>query len=276
LDDLGRNVVWIVCEDTGMMTEMDKLIRPKGTNLTPLVMERIKNYIVDNDLGSGDRLPTEKELVDHLGISRNVLREALRSLETIGLIEIRVGDGMYVGDFDYASVMNHISFSVSRTKEELKSFMYAREIIEVGAIEHVIKNVQDEDIARLEEIQTGYERAFTLEDNGKVEMAFHQALLAISGNPVLVEFGRFLERFFIEVLYYRGKGTAPSKEDQHGSLIQALRDRSVARAQEIMRMHILSWATCLELDPAELRSDPAIIKAQVLPPGDDDPPGPLP
>jgi GntR family transcriptional repressor for pyruvate dehydrogenase complex len=238
----------------------------KRVNLTAQVMETVKQYIVDNDLRPGTRLPTERELTANLGISRNVLREALKSLQAIGLIEIRVGDGMFVCDFDYASVMSHISFAVSRTRRELKHFMYAREIIEVGAIDSIVSNITDGDIRNLECILEGYEQAKTFEDNARVELGFHQALLAISGNPVLAEFGRFLGRFFIEVLYFRGKGRTAARQDQHGTLLNALRNRDLEESKRLMRLHVLSWTPWLESDAIDPSYDPRLGKAQLLPP----------
>jgi len=72
-----------------------KQIEPvRRVNLTAKVMDSIKEYIASNDLGPGDRLPSEKVLTSSLNVSRNILREALKSLEAVGLIQIRVGDGM--------------------------------------------------------------------------------------------------------------------------------------------------------------------------------------
>jgi len=231
-------------------------------------MDSLKHYIVNGDLKPGTRLPTERALVATMGISRNVLREALKALEAIGLIEIRVGDGMYVCDFDYASVMNHISFAISRTRHQLKSFMYAREVIEVGAMEYVIERVTDEDIDNLQKMLAGYDGMITYEQNAQVDQAFHQALLAISGNPVLAEFAQFLGQFFIEVLYYRGQGRYTTTADDHASIIETLRARDVEAAKMAMHEHVLSWEPYLEVDPAKLGGGQTIVKTELLPGGD--------
>jgi GntR family transcriptional regulator, transcriptional repressor for pyruvate dehydrogenase complex len=233
------------------MTEIPRLGHAKRTNLTSLVMENVKNYIIDNDLGPGDRLPTEKELVAELGISRNILREGLKSLEALGLIEIRVGDGMYVCHFDSASVLSHISFAISRTKQELTHLMYARLAIELGTLQQVVERIQDEDIVLLEEILDRYDEAETLEESSKIDLEFHQQLLAISRNPILAEFGTFLGRFFIESLYFVITDPKVHTSNEHRDLLGALRERDLPEASEILRAHILSWDADFAVEPGD-------------------------
>jgi len=234
-----------------MLTESGKIGPIRRVNLTSQVMDSVKRYIIDNDLKAGDRLPTEKELVGDLGVSRNILREALKSLEAVGLIEIRVGDGMYVREFDYTTVMNHISFAVSRTKQNLRHFMYARLIIEVGALEYILQEMTPADMDELEVIQSRYDDVEAVEDHARIDLEFHQKLLSISRNPVLQEIGAFLGRFFIEALYFLGVNTKGITSRAHHKLIEALRNRDLARAEDIMRAHVLSWTPALDYEPAQ-------------------------
>lgn len=234
-----------------MLTESARIGPIRRVNLTSQVMDSVKRYIVDNDIKAGGRLPTEKELVAELGVSRNILREALKSLEAVGLIEIRVGDGMYVRDFDYATVMDHISFAISRTKQQLKHFMHARIIVEVGALPYIIDQIEDRDIDELEEIHRRFDQVGTVEQAAKIDLEFHRKIISISRNPVLSEFGRFLGRFFIEALYFLGADRKIPTYDAHAQLIKALRDRDLPRAEEITRAHILTWVPSLDYDPAD-------------------------
>lgn len=234
-----------------MRNDTGKLGRVRRVNLTSQVMDSLKRHIVDNDLRPGDRLPTEKELVCELGVSRNILREALKSLEAVGLIEIRVGDGMYVCEFDYASVMNHISFAISRTRQQLRHFMQARLVIEVGALQYIMSEVQSADIEELEEIQTRYSAVASTEQGAHIDLEFHQKLLGISRNPVLSEFGGFLGRFFIEALYFMGTDRKTPTYNAHAELIQSICDRDLPRAEEIMTAHILTWDRILDFDPSD-------------------------
>jgi len=210
-------------------------------NLTSQVMESVKNYIAENRLLPGARLPTEKELTLKLGVSRNILREALKSLEAVGLIEIKVGDGMYVCDFDYSSVVTHISFALSRNEQELEHFIRARLVIEVGAMDLAASHVSDADVRMLEECNARVEAAKTVEERAEADLDFHRDLLAIAGNPILSEFGSFLGRFFMEAQYLADYSATLGTASAHRALIGALRERDAELAKDIMTKHILTW-----------------------------------
>ncbi|MDH7602628.1 MAG: FadR/GntR family transcriptional regulator [Armatimonadota bacterium] len=224
-----------------MGIQVRKLEPVKRTSLTSQVMEAVKSYIIDNNLQPGDRLPTEKELTTTLGVSRNILREALKSLEAVGLIEIKVGDGMYVSDFDYSSVVTHISFALARNGKELDHFLEARLVIEVGALDFVVERLTEDELAKLEEINTRVSGAESVEERAEADLEFHKSLLAIAGNPVLNEFGAFLARFFAETLALTDRHSTQVTASAHKALIEALRSRDAGAAKEIMRKHILTW-----------------------------------
>ncbi|MGQ9455886.1 MAG: FadR/GntR family transcriptional regulator [Armatimonadota bacterium] len=224
-----------------MVIQVKKLEPVKRSSLTSQVMEAVKSYILDNNLQPGDRLPTEKELTANLGVSRNILREALKSLEAVGLISIKVGDGMYVSDFDYSSVVTHISFALARNRQELEYFVEARLVTEVGVLDFVVERISDSDIEMLEECNRRVESADTIEERAQADLDFHKGLLAIAGNPVLNEFGSFLGRFFAETQVLTSHHHTQVTASAHRALIDALRRRDARGAKEIMRKHILTW-----------------------------------
>lgn len=224
-----------------MSVEISKLEPIKRVNLTSQVMETVKAYIAENNLRPGDRLPTEKELMLTLGVSRNILREALKSLQALGLIEIKVGDGMYVSDFDYSSVVTHISFALSRTEQQLLHFIEARLIIEVGALDLVVKRAEDHDLQELEELNNRLESTTSVEDAAELDLDFHKALLAIADNPVISEFGNFLGQFFTEARHRVSTNARVHTAKEHKDLIAALKDRDAERAKETMTRHIRTW-----------------------------------
>lgn len=213
----------------------------KRVNLTSQVMDTVKAYIANNNLTPGDKLPTERELTSSLGVSRNILREALKSLESIGLIEIKPGDGMYVSNFDYSSVVSHISFALLRNGQDLKHFIDARMVIELGALELAAENINSSDIAVLRESIEQLENASSIEEAAEEDIRFHLTLLQMSDNPVLSEFGSFLGRFFVEAQHLVDNGAKAPTAVGHKSLVTALSDRDIPLAKDILREHILSW-----------------------------------
>jgi GntR family transcriptional repressor for pyruvate dehydrogenase complex len=224
-----------------------KQIEPvRRVNLTTRVMESIKDYISSNNLGPGDRLPSEKVLTSSLNVSRNILREALKSLEAVGLIEIKVGDGMYVSSLDYSSMVDHISFAILRNDPALDHFIQARLIIEVGLMDLVVRNLDEVSLLQLEECNRRISEAGTLEEFSELDLDFHRQLLEIADNPILSEFGAFLGRFFQRAQRLVGMDARDRTAAGHRELLAALRARDVEAAKDVMRRHIHTWDAELE------------------------------
>lgn len=204
-------------------------------------MESIKSYITANNLGPGARLPSEKDLTATLNVSRNILREALKSLEAVGLIEIKVGDGMYVSDFDYANVVTHISFALRRHEPVIRHFIQARLIVEVGSLDLAVRHITDKQLASLELLTDALENAATMEEGTQADLDFHLEILNASQNPVMMEFGSFLVKFFMEAQTLVGRERRFAAAQGHRELLAALRARDATRAKDVMRQHIGTW-----------------------------------
>jgi len=196
-------------------------VRREG--LASQIIERLKAYIVEHDLGPGARLPTERDLVGTLGVSRNVLREALKSLDAVGLIEIRVGDGTYVSEFDYSRLAGHVSFAISRSERKLQDFVEARRTLELGALDVIAARIDECALDRLTECNRRLENASSPEEALAADLEFHTELLSIPGNPILSEFGLLVERLFVAARETAGWDAAPGEAEVHRQLIESLR-----------------------------------------------------
>jgi DNA-binding FadR family transcriptional regulator len=120
------------------------------------VQERIKQYIVENQLRPGDPLPTEMVLSQQLGISRNSLREALKALETVGVVETRHGLGTYVGRGSIEPLVAGVTFnlvqSINGETRTLRELLELREILEGELVRRTIGLHTSEQLARLERL----------------------------------------------------------------------------------------------------------------------------
>lgn len=102
-----------------------------------LVQEELKRYILANNLKPGDHLPTEQDLVQQLGISRTSLREALKSLQALGLIDAKPGEGMVVRAFNFDAVLGNLSYGMIFEKTELMDLLEIRETLELKFLDKV-------------------------------------------------------------------------------------------------------------------------------------------
>lgn len=154
--------------------------------------ERIKRLILDRRLRPGDPIPTENQLVQELGLSRNSVREALKALQAIGIIEVRHGFGSYVGQLALNSLADGLVFrgqlSLQGDRRDLWELIDVREALEIGFIARVVRIASDRDLELVEEALTAMEAPqITPEASERADRLFHERLYAPLKNQLMLE-----------------------------------------------------------------------------------------
>ncbi|MFI0356993.1 FadR/GntR family transcriptional regulator [Actinomadura sp. 9N407] len=157
---------------------------------TEEVQQRIKQLILERGLAVGDPMPTEFELVDELDVSRNSLREALKALQAVGIVEIRHGFGMYVGRMSLGALVDELTFHARMSKgqghDDLAHLVDIREILERGLIEQVIDRGLESGTPELDEIMRRMEaEAAAGQVTPETDRLFHELLYRPLGNPIV-------------------------------------------------------------------------------------------
>lgn len=114
-----------------------------------LAQIEIKKFIEVHGLKAGDALPPEGKLAEELGISRPSLREAVKALESLGIIESRHGEGIYVKQFSFDSVIENLPYSMISSDAQINELLYVRTYLEFGAIPEVVRVIQPENIQKM-------------------------------------------------------------------------------------------------------------------------------
>lgn len=208
------------------------------------VVRQIKDAIHAGRLRPGDGLPSERELTERLGVSRVTVRDALRTLEATGLVEIRVGarggafvtapEPEYVGE----GLANMLLLS-SRSPEDVTE---ARMIFELGAIPLVCERRTEEDLAALDDICAQSEDALKSgEYDPRLSADFHVRLASATHNTAIELIVNSLQGPLLTSLM-RAKDVAPTMgkkgAQEHRRLVKAIRRRDPAEAQELMERHL--------------------------------------
>ena len=155
-------------------------------SLTDEAIEKIKTMIVDGELHPGDRLPKEPELADRLGLSRNSLREAVRALSLVRVLDVRQGDGTYVTSLEPNLLLDAMKFVLDFHRDTTMLQLFeVRRILEPAAIAMATKYISDSEVAGLHELLATSTPESSIEDFVKTDIEFHQRLNAASGNQVL-------------------------------------------------------------------------------------------
>ena len=152
------------------------------------IQEVIKSYIIENDLETGDALPSENELSKQLGVSRNLVREAIRGLESLGMVEIRRGSGLFVGQFSFEMLINSLQFGLLLDLRELTELFSIRRALETGMIGEAIEVRTEPQIAELHEMLAAMKRrAENGEPFPEEDRRFHQCLFEPLNNRTLIQ-----------------------------------------------------------------------------------------
>lgn len=204
------------------------------------VQESVRAYIEHNRLRAGDALPNEGELARLLNVSRNSVREALKGLESLGIVEIRRGIGIFVQAFSFKPLLDNLAFGLQETFEEAENVLEIRRILEVAMIGEAIERVTPEDLLELRAtLDVMKEKAERGEGFGFEDQRFHQLLFRGIGNRVMARLNDvFWMAFYKAADFAVLEDPAPLATWQaHYDIYEAVLARDVALAREKLERH---------------------------------------
>ncbi|HKS43548.1 MAG TPA: FCD domain-containing protein [Amycolatopsis sp.] len=207
--------------------------------VTDVAIGKIKGMILSGELAPGDRLPKEAELAQQLGLSRSSLREAVKALCLIRVLDVRQGDGTYVTSLRPDLLLDAMTFVVDFHRDDsVLDFLAVRRILEPAATAMAARTMSEAEIARLGRLLDEVTRAPTVEDLVAGDLAFHRQIAEGSGNPVLCSLLEGLSRPTTRARMWRGltqEGALDKTHEQHAAIYRAI----AARQPEVAA----SWAT---------------------------------
>jgi len=158
------------------------------------IVSLIKNRLIDGSIKPGDKLPTEIELVDQMGVSRTPVREAMKILEAIGIIEIRRGEGMFISEDLSQSNLNPLIFSLILHSNNISKLVEFRLYFEEMIIQLIRTNCTEDDLQKIRQVyQSQQERMradLSTEKLAEIDLEFHYAVLGATKNPFIIEVGK--------------------------------------------------------------------------------------
>lgn len=211
-------------------------------SLVDIAFDRIKEHIEKNNYEPNDKYLSEKELIDRLQVSRTVIREALVRLQSIGLIHIVTGSGIYIANKDADPIKAILKHYGDIHPQKLKELIDIRKVIELGAIRLIIENdlfFQKEEADKLNE---AYLQA--IQQKGDIKEAdrkFHQFLIQSTKNDTFYQFSEIIQEYFLltnlNVIQSEASLIESYREHQH--LIEGIEKKEMVEAQQVMLNHLL-------------------------------------
>jgi DNA-binding FadR family transcriptional regulator len=211
-------------------------------------IDRIKQMLVDGELRPGDKLPVENDLAASLGVSRNTLREAVRALSSLKVLQTRQGDGTYVTSLQPALLLDGMGFVADLHREDGElHFLHVRRLLEPEATALAVSRLSDADLAGLRDLleEAGaLVRAKAIDRDRLManDRAFHTLITSRCGNPVLAALVEHTSGHTVRARLWRGRldaGADRRTVDEHRMIYQAIVDRDSERARLRAAAHIL-------------------------------------
>ena len=158
-----------------------------------VLQDKIKSLIIKQNLKSGDLMPTENELIEQLGVSRSSLREAIKSLEALHILDIRHGVGTFVSESSLVPMIRGLSFhtqlNLHNDHNQLINILDIREILEYGFAPMVLGKISQEQTALLQKSVANMEKnAREQKFSPKDEYHIHLKLYEPLNNPLLIQY----------------------------------------------------------------------------------------
>jgi len=161
----------------------------KSKKLYLQVYDELRLYILKNNLKPGDKIPTEMELSLALGVSRNVLREAVKTLEILGVVSSKPGVGMVVNAFSPSSLSTCMFLNLIDDRGDLfKQSQEVRKVLEIGFAQQCFDSITDEQITRMEDCVKAMEKFEEYEDFYDSDAYFHRSMYENLDNKMLIAF----------------------------------------------------------------------------------------
>jgi DNA-binding FadR family transcriptional regulator len=212
---------------------------PTNLGRKPLFQEiqrHIRSYIYERGLKAGEMLPPAPEMASYLGVSLASLREGLRAMEALGMLETKHGVGTFVRTYNLIPVFETLSFSLLFDEDGLYKMTQIRESMEVGLIREVVAKIDEEDLRGLEQLcQETAEEGWTAD----YDQPFHRLIYRCLNNELVAQ---ILDVYWmasaalIDSSFFTPADRLDNWRDHH-QIAVALRARDPEAAIESMRTH---------------------------------------
>lgn len=231
-----------------------------------VVIDGIRDMITEGTLVAGSRLPVERDLCTQLGVSRGSLREGIRALVILGVLETRQGDGTYVTSLDATTLFGPLGFLAElQSPANSVHLLAVRRVLEPEAAAKAATLISDADLAeagrvldRGDALLDAAEGEVDLEATIDVDTDFHRIVARASGNPAFAAIIEALIGRTARARLWRAihdDGAVRRTQAEHRAVLDALRDHDPDRARIRMSVHVLGVEEYTAGQPDEPRHD---------------------
>jgi GntR family transcriptional repressor for pyruvate dehydrogenase complex len=246
-------------------------IATRTQKISDQIIEQIRNSILSGQFKPGDKVASEKELMSEFGVSKATLREALRVLEGMGLVEIKKGisGGVFIAEVDMKTTIHGIINFLHFKTVSVKDITMIRYLLEPPVAQIAASRIQPEDIVKLENIIT--ETPATSPAIVSREIGFHRYLARMTENPILILMMDFIDNILNDIKFQLDLGPEFYYQvaKAHQSILECLKQKdSIGARREIendlleVGNHLARVSGTQPFDPTMLFGEPPFLHPQ--------------
>ncbi len=231
------------------------LNRPPLLHVT--VQESLRDYVEGNGLKAGDPLPPETFLAQQLGVGRNSVREAIKALESLGILETRRGVGVFVKEFSFQPLLDNLAYGLGDSLRDIEELREIRRVLETGLIGKTIEVIPESDIAELRAVtQRMRERAERNESFAEEDQLFHELLFRCQNNRMLNGLIEVFWRAFYKASDFANLTNSDPLATwrDHHEIVEAIVARDVERARTRLDEHYQGIMGVIEMNKQTLKT----------------------
>jgi GntR family transcriptional repressor for pyruvate dehydrogenase complex len=225
------------------------------------IIDQIRNVILSGQLKPGDKIASEKELLSQFGVSKATLREALRVLETMGLVEIKKGvaGGVFIAEVDMKTTLHSITHFLQFKEVSVKDITMVRYLLEPPIALIAASRIQPEDIEKLETLIA--DRPTTEKVTASRDIGFHRYLARMTGNPILILMMDFIDNMLNDIKFKVNLGNEFYQQvsQAHRSILECLKRKDGEGARKKIISDLLEVGDYLAKATESPFFDPATI-----------------
>jgi GntR family transcriptional repressor for pyruvate dehydrogenase complex len=204
------------------------------------ITRRLVEYLISGEINPGEQLPSERKLAESFGVGRSHVREAIKSLAVLGLIDVRQGNGTYLKRTDSPLIPLAIEWGLLLGAKRTTDLVEARHQLEVLLAGLAAERHTDEQLLEMRRLLAVMERSAGTDEFVDADVALHLQITMAAGNRSLLQIMRGI-RTLLEVWVSRvahTPGTAPPTWAEHAAVVNAIERRDPAAAREAMEAHM--------------------------------------
>ncbi len=222
-----------------------------GKSIVDRIVDNITNAIINGELKPGDKIPTETELCESMGVGRNSIREAIKILEAYGVVHIRRAEGTFVNQQYDSKMLYPLLYGIILQKDSADQIIELRKVIDIGVLQVAVNKLTKEKLSQIENSLIELERAITSPnaDVSKIydaDVMFHAEIVGVTENIMLKSICLYVDKItkqsrILAIDQILKLKATDQLLELHRNIIKLLIEKKVDRIPSVVEEHYQYW-----------------------------------